>query len=139
MTFELMDYSDLYYAEMLRQDVPSMRSGKFVQIRDEEAGREYLVLSPKGLSAYHANIVERFCSRGREIAGCYNPRKDSFRISDSSWNVIGGGVWTIDAKNMTLDLSGISQAYGRFDPRGLKDRILALDGMKGYTVWIDGI
>ena len=45
----------------------------------------------------------------------------------------------IDSKNRILDLAGASQAYGRFDPRGLKSRILALGDMAGYTVRIDGM
>ena len=139
MIFELIDYSDSYYREILGQELPEVRSGKFVQIRDEEEGREYLVLSPKGLSAYHANIVERFCRLGRKIGGDYTPKKDSFRIRDSSWSVTGGGSWMIDSKNRILDLAGASQAYGRFDPRGLKSRILALGDMAGYTVRIDGM
>ena len=139
MTFELIDYSESYYRDVLGEEVPEKRAGKFVQIRDEERGREYLVLSPKGLSAYHANIVERFCSLGRAVGGGYNPRKDSFRISDSSWSVVGGGSWAIDTRNRLLELSGASQAYGRFDPRGLKSRLLALRELDGYTITIDGM
>ena len=53
-----IDYTPLYYATIAKAAMPPVISGKFVQIRNEST--EYLVLSPKEFTKYHANIVERF-------------------------------------------------------------------------------
>ena len=55
--------------------MPQRHGGKFVQISYETNDTEYLILSPKDLSIYHANIVERFCAQNG-IEGSYNGRKD---------------------------------------------------------------
>ena len=58
MEMTIIDYSQLYYKIMRKTVVPWQRGGKFVQIR--HGNNEYLIFSPKGLSSYLADIVERF-------------------------------------------------------------------------------
>lgn len=133
MHFELIDYSEEYYTVVLKEPVPENRSGKFVQIRNKESGKEVIVLSLSILTIYHADIVEKFClSKG--IKGRYHRAKNYFKITDTSWEVTGGGHWGINAIKKILVLAGQSQAYGSFDSHGLEANILSLRQMKGYTV-----
>lgn len=133
MNFELIDYSEDYYKESLNEPVPENRSGKFVQIRNKKSGKEFIVLSLSILTIYHADIVEKFClSKG--IKGRYHRAKNYFKITDTSWEVIGGGHWGINSRHNILVLAGKSQAYGKFNSDGLETKIQSLERMKGYTV-----
>ena len=74
--------------------------GQFVQLDDYET--EYVVLSPEGLSVFHANIVERFCVLN-DIKGHYNAQFNLFTIDYSDIEIVGGGFWEIDEnKEVTL-------------------------------------
>ncbi len=134
MRFVITDYSHLYYVTLSRTSLPVRRHGKFIQIRDDKA--EYFLLSPRELSAYHANIVERFFSE-RRIEGLYNGKRDYYEISAPGWKIVGGGMWAINEDEKVLYLSGSSQAYGRFDQDCLSEKILSIREMAGYTVRID--
>lgn len=136
MSFELIDYSEYYFTACAGEPVPENRGGKFVQLRDEDSGKEYIVLSPAKLSVYHANIVERFCGL-QGLDGHWRSGRTSYRIVDDSWSVVGGGSWVIDSGKKILELGSSSQAYGRFDPEGLEKKIQAIDSMKGYEVRIE--
>ena len=133
MGFVLIDYSDIYYTSLHNSFVPLKRAGKFVQIRRFED--EYLLLSPVELTPYHANIAERFFS-GRDVKGRLNKKKDHFECLDPEWDIIGGGMWSIDEKERSLHLSGRSQAYGRYDRSGLRENIISVRGLEGYSVKI---
>lgn len=137
MDFELIDYSAAYFTEIKKVEIPRKRTGKFVQIFNEAADKEYLVLSPKELSIYHANIVERFFTI-RKLKGAYNSRKDYFTIQEDDWNIAGGGFWVIDEDKKTLELSGTSKAYGPFEADGLKRRILKSGKLPGFSVFVNG-
>ncbi|MDA8240757.1 MAG: hypothetical protein M0Z67_10355 [Nitrospiraceae bacterium] len=129
-----IDYSGMYYSGGKKASLPDNRSGKFVQLRKDDV--EYLVFSPSGLTAYHAEIVERFC-RDRDIDGVYNTEKKRFDIHDQTWVVAGGGKFEIDGPGKRLRLYDNSMAYGRFDPRGLRERILQVEALKDYSVMIE--
>jgi hypothetical protein len=138
MTFSLIDYSELYFTEIEKVDIPAKRSGKFIQILNETEQREYLVLSPRELAVYHANVVERFCLM-QGIKGSYNnDKKKYFEIHDHEWTIIGGGVWAINEMTKTLTLSGFSQGYGFFEARGLKEKMSSSGLVSGYVIKIDG-
>jgi hypothetical protein len=132
--FIFLDYSEIYYRAIGKSSIPDKRLGKFVQVRNNST--EYLVLSPKGLSVYHANIVERFFSQ-RNIEGKYNSKGDYFEISEGEWEVTGGGIWAINETDRLLRLSGSSQAYGQYDRRGLRERIETVEEVSGYRIVID--
>jgi hypothetical protein len=87
MAFELSEYSPLYYTMIAKTDIPPVIIGKFVQIRS--GSMEYLVLSPKDFTKYHANIVERFCL-DKGIEGSYDPDRKRFDIYDLEWDIVGG-------------------------------------------------
>jgi hypothetical protein len=132
--FTFLDYSEIYYRAIGKTSIPDKRLGKFVQIRNNE--KEYLVLSPKGLSVYHANIVERFFTQ-RKIKGNYNSKGDYYEIDENGWVVLGGGIWAISETDRLLHLSGSSQAYGQYDRRGLRERLEEVEEMSGYRIVID--
>jgi len=75
MQLRFVDYCPLYFTELREQPVPSHREGKFVLLRS--ATTSYAVFSPRQLSTYHANIVERFLW-GQGIPGRYNAKHDVF-------------------------------------------------------------
>jgi len=129
MEVYLIDYSGDCFR---KSDIPPRRGGKFVQIRSERA--EYIVLCPKELARYHANIVERFSLEKSGIKGRYNPRRDHFILETPGWEVMGGGVWEMDDTKKLFHISGTSLAYGRFDASGLKAKLKTLK--PGYSVEI---
>jgi len=131
MAIELIDYTQLYYAAIAKTDVPPVIEGKFVQIRNESM--EYLVLSPKEFTKYHANIVERFCL-DRGIEGSYDPERKRYDIYDQEWIIVGGGKFEIDAIKKTVRLYDDSMAYGKFDTRGLPEKINSIPAYSGYAV-----
>lgn len=136
MNFELTDYSAYYYAELAGEHCPARRGGKFVQLRDTGSDREFLVLSPAGLSLYHAHIVERFCAL-QDLDGHWNAGRTRYELVDPAWEIVGGGHWLIDVEKQTLELGSSSQAYGRFDPAGLENRIRATEALRGYRVRLE--
>jgi hypothetical protein len=123
---------------MERVDIPTKRSGKFIQILNEAEEREYLILCPKELAKYHANVVERFCLMHSIKGSYYNEKKNYFDIHDPLWDVIGGGDWAINEMTKTLTLSGMSQAYGPFEERGLMEKLSSAPSVSGYSIKIDG-
>ncbi|MDA8089311.1 MAG: hypothetical protein M0Z61_03680 [Nitrospiraceae bacterium] len=137
MNFFFIDYSDLYFRTIKKIEMPGRRSGKFVQIFDDASGDEYLVLSPKELSVYHANIVERFCAL-KGIEGSYNSKKDFFTLHSGEWAVIGGGLWGIDDTKKIFEFSGASQRYGAFEAAGMKSKLLNSVALTGYSFLING-
>jgi hypothetical protein len=130
----MIDYSAYFFEEVSGLSVPEQRNGKFIQVRDSDT--EYLVLSPKRLSPYHANIAERFFL-ARGIAGTYNRKRDHYTVHDPDWVIAGGGIWEIDDEARKLSLSGTSMAYGGYDPRGLARRLRSADPLSGYRIKID--
>ncbi|HWR59158.1 MAG TPA: hypothetical protein VN328_09745 [Thermodesulfovibrionales bacterium] len=83
MKFTLNEYSEIYFKTICKTNVPPERGGKFVQIENDDT--EFLVLSPAGLSSFHASIVESFCML-HKIRGKYiTKRLDNYEIVDPGW------------------------------------------------------
>lgn len=114
---------------------PSPLRGKFVQMT-HGGDAEYIIFSPKELSAYHADIVERFCGE-RGIAGKYDRDKKKFLILDPGWSVSGGGKFEIDRPGRRIHLYDNSMAYGRFVAEGLREKIETAEGFKNFDVTIE--
>jgi hypothetical protein len=114
---ELVDWSHDYFVGLLKGAVPELRGGKFVQIRSQDT--EYIVLAPKGLADYHAQIVERFADL-RGLAGMMNRTDMHHEIYEDGWTVVGGGAWSMDESRQELSFGSESKAYGRFDRRPLE-------------------
>jgi hypothetical protein len=127
MKLTLIDYSDQHFTSP-----PPERRGKFIQVLSEDT--EYIVMSPRELSTFHANIAERFFTR-RGIRGKYNHKRDNFRIDHPLWTILGGGHWELDEETGTLTLSGLSMAYGRFQSSGGLARRIE-KALPGYRVLI---
>ena len=130
----VVDYTTFYYTSVAGTGVPDVISGKFVQIRNGK--RLYLVLSPRELTKYHANIVERFCM-DKGIEGNYDEKGTTFAIADDAWEMRGGGKFERDSNKRTLKLYDNSMAYGKFDTTGLKEILDALPEFSGYTITIE--
>ena len=95
--------------------------GKFIQITLGE--REYLVFAPFSLHLYHNQILAQFV-RENDIAHRW-VRRDSLVVDDPDLQVIGGGRFHVDEQHGILKLSDNSQAYGRFNDRGMAEKIAA--------------
>jgi hypothetical protein len=134
MTFVFIDYTHLYYTAIAKTGIPPARNGKFVQI--QYGSMEYLILSPKEFTKYHANIVERFCL-DKGIEGDYDSGGKRYDIFDHAWIVAGGGKYEIDTDKKTVKLYDDSMAYGKFDISGLTEKLLSLPEFHGFTVRIE--
>jgi hypothetical protein len=130
----LIDYAEMHYHGFGGTEIPKCYRGKFVQIRNGPA--EYLVFSPKEFTRFHADIVRHFC-RERDISGIFNGENKKFEIHDPLWVVAGGGKFEMDRGEKILRLYDNSMAYGRFDRKGLKEKILGVAEMSDYKVRID--
>lgn len=131
--FIFIDYSIHYFTEVVRKAVPEKRQGKFIQVRRYSTDTEYLVLSVRELSAYHANIAERFFKE-HGVAFRYNRKRDFLEVDSPDWEIVGGGMWEIDAGEKTLKLFGQSQAYGAFESMGMKSRLTKVPALKGFGI-----
>ena len=132
MTF--LDYTPFYFTSIAVTAVPPVTTGKFVQIRN--GSTLYVVLSPKELTKYHANIIERFCM-DKGIEGSYDAKREKFTIADRAWEILGGGKFERDANKKTIKLYDNSMAYGKFKAEGLKETLTSLPEFAGYEVIID--
>lgn len=130
----LVDYTLFYYASVAEMPAPELVTGKFVQITNGAV--LYLVLSPRELTKYHANIIERFCM-DKGIEGSYDPKREKFTIRDQQWQVLGGGKFERDTNTKAIKLYDNSMAYGKFRSDGLKETLAALPDFAGYTIMIE--
>lgn len=130
----LIDYTPFFYTSLAGTPVPTVVIGKFVQIRN--GNTLYLVLSPKELTKYHANIVERFCM-DKSIEGSYDVKREKFTIMDWSWQIVGGGKFERDTNKKAIKLYDDSMAYGKFDATGLKEILGALPEFSGCAISIE--
>ncbi len=133
MNVILVDYSGALGTREA-SPLPVISSGKFVQIRHRAT--EYLVLAPKEVALYHAGIVERFC-REKGLKGSHNGEGKRFDIHEKSWVIVGGGKFEADKGRKYIHFYDNSMAYGKFDSKGLKGRILSIGGLSDYTIDID--
>jgi hypothetical protein len=134
MKIIFINYTQTYYQDTVHADVPEQYAGKFVHVR--KGLTEYLVFSPKELTRFHADIVERFCT-GYGIPGVYDNQHKRFDILNKDWVVIGGGKFEADRKKKLLRLYDDSLAYGKYDRRGMKEKILSIAEFSDYTVQIE--
>jgi len=130
----LVDYSKQRHSASAKRDLPEKSNGKFVQIRNQR--QEYLVISPGEVAVYHANIVERFCKE-RGLDGSYDNARRRFTIHDPAWLITGGGRCDIDTTKKRIRFYGESMAYGRFDSRGFKEKVLSLAEFANYRMTIE--
>lgn len=93
-------------------------------------------MAPAELCVYHANIAGRFFEESG-VDGAFNPKRDVFSLTDTEWEITGGGFWEVDDGIRLLRLYGRSQAYGRFDASGLADRLGGLDELASHRISID--
>jgi len=134
MKVVLIDYSGLHDPGGDTTSAPDKKNGKFVQIRKSDT--EYLVFSSKELAPYHAHIVEHFCLE-RGIRGAHDGEGKKFSIHDPDWTVVGGGKYEIDREHSYIRLYDDSVAYGKFDRKGLKEKIRTIGEFHDFEVRIE--
>lgn len=120
---------------VLSRDAPAApeREGKFVQL--VLRGREYLVFAPRELHRFHNQILGQFLAE-RSLPHRWSGEQ-VLEVKASDLAVIGGGKFRVNTETKLLELWDNSQVYGRFDDRGLTERIGAADHpWSGYTVKI---
>lgn len=119
----------------LSRDAPAApeREGKFVQL--VLRGREYLVFAPRELHRFHNQILGQFLAE-RSLPHRWSGEQ-ALEIKAPELAVIGGGKFRVNTETKTLELWDNSQVYGRFDDRGLAERISAADHpWSGYALQI---
>jgi Janus/Ocnus family (Ocnus) len=132
-TFVIIDYGGFSRQPAPGKMTPDRTTGKFVQIRNNDT--EYILFSPRELAQYHADLVERFCEE-RNIPGSYVRERRRYDIHDPEWVVVGGGKFETDGRKKSILLYDNSMAYGKFDPKGLKEKIHRTKELAHYTVRI---
>jgi len=130
MGITIIDYSQVYFEELLNEAIPSKRGGKFVVMVC--GSQRFAVFSPAELSKYHANIVERFLMR-HGVRGNYNPKGDDFSFGSEKWSVEGGGHWYLDMDEDFIELWGNSQIYGSLDLGALAKELSQSKGFDGIA------
>ena len=97
--------------------------GKFLQLTVH--GREFLLFAPSELHSYHNQILGHYLS---ETGVPYRwIEQDILKYDFPALTVIGGGRYRLDTRHRRLELWDNSQAYGRFDPTGLAEKIAGAD------------
>lgn len=134
MDVTLIDYAPLYYTSLSKEPAPSIIAGKFVLMSHGDT--LYLVIAPRELSKYHANIVERFCI-DKGIGGSYDSEGKRYNVQDQDWIVAGGGKFAIDRSQKTIRLYDDSMAYGKFDTTELREAIGTLREFSDFTIQVE--
>ncbi|HUV31491.1 MAG TPA: hypothetical protein VMY05_10430 [Acidobacteriota bacterium] len=78
------------------------------------SGLVHLVFGSVKRFAYHADLVDRFCTE-RGIAAVWMKRPDVMEVFDPEVRLLGGGWMKINRARSEIDIYGRSTAYGRFD------------------------
>jgi hypothetical protein len=135
MQLRFVDYCLLYFTELREQPLPSHREGKVVVLRSPAV--RYAVFSPRQLSTYHANIVERFLL-GEGISGQYNAKRDAFMFDAPDWQVEGGAHWERDDAQGVVRLYGRSQVYGGLDLAPLAAELRETPDLRDLKIVVEG-
>ncbi|MEJ2695182.1 MAG: hypothetical protein P8013_00890 [Candidatus Sulfobium sp.] len=130
----IVDYRETASGKRGPSAIRPRTNGKFLQVRHDDT--EYILFSPREVTPYHSDLLERFC-RERGIKGSYDSKRKRYDIRESSWTVEGGGKFDIDTVRKYIRLYDNSMAYGKFDAAGLKDKVLLVKGLAGYRVMIE--
>jgi len=131
-SFRVVDYTTEYHPKAGDGDVHHTGRGKFVHLRGPDG--EYLVLSPIGLTKYHAQVVARFCRDREDASFLMAPTGETGSFTMHGWTICGGGHFHFDRESRTLRLYGRSQAYGAFDAKRLPNLISGTGGWDDVTI-----
>jgi hypothetical protein len=132
-----VEFTFINFCEEVKDQLPEsqLNKGKFVQIRHENEG-EYVIFSPLALCAYHAQIVERFCHLQKPNWSFeMNNKGDDGDLLEVGVSFIGGGFFEIFEDRKRLNLSGVSQAYGRYEGYGLDLKLKSTEQFSDYSIF----
>lgn len=131
MPLNVIDFSKVYFVILRKGKVPPVRAGKFIVMADD--GDRCAAFSPRELSFYHANVVERvLMSHG--IRGQYNMKGDVYYYDAPGWTVEGGGLWRLDQQRGVLEIFGQSASYGPVDLEALAAELREVGAFGGVEV-----
>ncbi len=130
----LIDYSESSHYREAGVPLSSNLSGKFVQIRHRTT--EYLVLAPREVASFHADIVERFC-REKGLHGSRNSEGNRYDIFEPAWVIVGGGKFDLDREKKHIRFYDNSMAYGKFNRKGFKGKIVSIGALSDYSADIE--
>lgn len=135
MQTSFIDYSAHHFENIAIEPIPPRRAGKFVQLwlGDTE---EVIVVAPKALATFHANIVERFLT-SQGVVGEYTAKRDMYHHQDPAWTIGGGGRFELDDQARTLRLYSRSLAYGPFERPGLAKRLTTCPPLVDYHITVE--
>ena len=128
---EIIDYSSVYYTA--KEGPPPQRQGKFVVL--DNSPQRFIVFSPIELSGFHANIAERFF-RDQSVTGHYNSKNDHYYIDCEEWIIQGGGHWQLDEGEGTLEIFGVSMAYGGVDLEEVASQLERAQAFGGVSILV---
>lgn len=106
---------------------------KFVLI--DWAGEIHLVFGPLAQYRYHANLVERFCTRYAIPSG-WEHRPDVYALYTKEARLRGGGYLVINGQDRQVEVSGRSTSYGAFDRKRFATVVAAGGFFPGWEVLI---
>jgi Janus/Ocnus family (Ocnus) len=93
--------------------------GKFVQLVLD--GKQYLVFASAELHRFHNQILAHFAADRNIVHRWIDDQ--TLKTESAELAVVGGGKFRVNTQNKTMELWDNSQAYGRFDARGLAEAI----------------
>ena len=107
--------------------------GKFLQLFLR--GQQHLIFAPAELHRFHNQILAHFAV-DRNIAHRW-VNDQILEIESPDLTVIGGGKFRLNTEKKILELRDNSQAYGRFDARGLPQAIASTEhAWSGFDIRI---
>lgn len=133
MPLSVIDFSNVYFVILKKGQVPPAREGKFVVMACD--GRRWAAFSPRELSVYHANIVERLLLQ-HGVGGQYNMKGDVYHFDDPRWTVDGGGLWRLDPRRPALEIFGHSASYGGLDLEAVAGELRQAGAFDGAEVTV---
>ena len=133
MPLTVIDFSEVYFVVLQKGTVPPRREGKFIVVANE--GDRCAAFSPRELSVYHANIVERLLLP-HGVRGRYNMKGDVYDYDAPQWSVEGGGLWRLDQRRGRLEIFGRSASYGGVDLEELAAELCRAGAFDGVEITV---
>lgn len=125
-------FGEIYQSRIPESDISK---GKFVQIVHQSQGT-FMLLAPKELCTFHAEIVNLFCETIEpNWAFELNSKSDNGILYEPEAKIIGGGFYEILEDQKRLNLGGASLAFGDYEAYGFDQQLAELERFQGYKIF----
>ena len=95
-----------------------------------------MLMAPKELCTFHAQIVDLFCSSIQpNWAFQLNSKSDNGTMYENEATIIGGGFYEILEDQRRLTLSGASLAFGDYEAYGFENKLKELERFKNFRIF----